>query len=264
MSLTQEFTAEHGWTSQLSLCSTLPGCKRPRLFFPTPPTSLARSSSHWNRNSSAPLLPISYDSWLTEMQGGQHSMGRWEAKHQSDSLIMSTPEGRNLVPTQWLLVVFHLRLHLSLPTFLELSILDLQRTETPPGSPKAGIWSQTHLHLIICPRSFFLSPQASPSHRFITNKRRVTASSTLTWPLSYLSSLGITAWWPGISFEALFHFNLMPEATGYIKSLVVFSKALVQPQIPRVTFKLTHWKHSLQPPVISRGQEVSKTEKQRR
>lgn len=59
-------------------------------FFPTAPTSLARSSSHQNRNCSAPLLCISHDSWLTELQRGQHSVGHWEAKHQSDSLIMGT------------------------------------------------------------------------------------------------------------------------------------------------------------------------------
>lgn len=28
--------------------------------------------------------------------------------------------------------------------------------------------------------------------------------------------LVITAWWPGLSFEALFHFNPVPEGTGYI------------------------------------------------
>lgn len=47
----------------------------------------------------------------------------------------------------------------------------------------------------------------------------------------------------------------MPEATGYIKSLVVFSKALVQPQIPS-HFQSDSLKTLLQPPVISRGQEV--------
>ena len=41
----------------------------------------------------------------------------------------------------------------------------------------------------------------------------------------------------------------------------MFSKALVRPQIPWVTFKPSNWKHSLQPPVISSDQEVSRIEK---
>lgn len=190
----ESYTGVHCWTWVEMTTQSLQHTPRV-LKTQTASTSLSRSSSHRNINCSAPLLCISYGSWLTELQRGQRSMGQWEAKHQSDSLIMSTSRRQESGSHSVTAVFFYLRIPLLLPTFLELSILDLQETETPlqaVPSPAPGL---RHIFISSC-----IPGASSSAHR-------------LHYPIDSLQTKGELlppAHWHGL-WAICFHLESLPD-----------------------------------------------------